>query len=133
MIHIDDLDTATSPVPLKPVRFRIEFNPVIGYNIAVGQSARRIHQSGIGADVSFFGEDCSTPKIREAATFTGRDVTPYVSTVVLIQEKGALSTFRRVYYRLRAEWSLDALRSPDAGAGVGLMIGNATPQVGSSR
>ena len=118
---------------MKPVRFRIEFNPVLGYNIPVGHSARRIHQSGAGTDAGFFTEDCATPKLREAVTFTGRDVTPYVSTVVLIQEKGALSTFRRVYYRLRAEWSLDALRSPDAGAGAGLMIGNATPQVGPSR
>lgn len=33
----------------------------------------------------------------------------------MVQEKGALSAFRAVYGRLRAEWRLDSLKSPAMG------------------
>ena len=36
--------------------------------------------------------------------------------IVLIQEKGAVSTFRAVCRRLREEWTLDALQSPVIGS-----------------
>jgi hypothetical protein len=35
--------------------------------------------------------------------------------MTMVQEKGALSAFRAVYGRLRAEWRLDSLKSPAMG------------------
>ena len=41
----------------------------------------------------------------------------YACAIVVVQEKGSLSTFRAVCRWLREEWTLDALRSPPAGPG----------------
>lgn len=84
---------------MKPVRFRVEFSPVLGYT----------HNTSLKA-----GSRTST-----------KNNTPHASTLVLFQEKGALSTFRHIYQRLRAEWRLDALSSPD-------MIGSVTPMIGGT-
>ena len=37
---------------------------------------------------------------------------PFQCSVVLVQEKGATSTFRMVYCRMREEWRLDIVGSP---------------------
>lgn len=51
----------------------------------------------------------------------------YATSVLLVQEKGALSTFKVLYNRLRRDWELDAPRSP--GIGIGLGVAGASPQL----
>ena len=106
---------------MKSVRFRIEFSPVLGYTHAqsqkatVGNDQDSESQSGQGAVTS------PTPPRR--ASVTTKQAAPYASTLILIQEKGALSTFRRVFVRLRSEWQgNDILRSPDATASTTPMV-----------
>lgn len=45
----------------------------------------------------------------------------------MVQEKGALSAFRAVYGRLRAEWRLDSLKSPAMGSGAGSRFASPMP------
>ncbi|KAA1472090.1 Pkinase-domain-containing protein [Dentipellis sp. KUC8613] len=83
----DGYDPHTGALVLKHVRFRIEF--AVPPPGTVPLSPRR---GGSGSS-------------------------PYSCTMVLAQEKGAVSTFRAVYQRLREEWRLDALHSPTVGFG----------------
>ena len=51
------------------------------------------------------------------------------SAIVLVQEKGSMSTFRRLARRLKEEWMLDSgLQSPGFGAMSG-GVGRMTPLV----
>lgn len=44
---------------------------------------------------------------------TAHAVAGYVTGLTMVQEKGALSSFKSVYNRLRREWDLDAMpRTP---------------------
>ena len=47
----------------------------------------------------------------------------YETMIAFVLEKGAVSTFKAVYHRLRGEWRLDALQSPRTA----MMGGGATP------
>ena len=40
---------------------------------------------------------------------TAHAVAGYVTSMTMVQEKGALSSFKMVYNRLRREWDLDGL------------------------
>ena len=52
------------------------------------------------------------------------------SAIVLVQEKGSMSTFRRLARRLKEEWMLDSgLQSPGFGAMSGGGVGRMTPLV----
>ena len=84
---------------MKPVRFRVEFSPVLGYT--------------------------HNPLLKAGSRASAKNSTPFAATLVLVQEKGALSTFKHIYQRLRAEWQLEALSSPD-------MSGGATPLIAAT-
>lgn len=89
----------TGSITQKPVRFRVEFSPVLGY---LQPATPRLSHIAVGSDITPAG---------------GNNIAPFASTLLLVQEKGALSTFKQIYGRLRAEWHLGALRSPDMGGG----------------
>lgn len=128
---------------MKSVRFRVEFSPILGYTNAHSQAATSSGSGGNNAPVgggsgpssSDSGSNAnpgggSRPPSMTArgASYTAKSAAPYTSTLVLVQEKGALSTFRHLYTRLRAEWSgRAALESPDLSAGA------ATPLVGTPK
>ncbi|THH17565.1 hypothetical protein EW146_g3281 [Bondarzewia mesenterica] len=91
----DGYDPATGTLVQKHVRFRIEFvlppGPQSGSNHGLLSPPRKNHfSSGVGP--------------REAGL--------YGCTMLMVQEKGSVSTFRTVYQKLREEWRLDELRSP---------------------
>jgi len=88
----DGYDPITGALVQKHVRFRIEFGlppPVQSHHSLTPLSPRRgSGGSGSGSGIA------------------------YACTVILVQEKGAMSTFRAVYQRLKEEWQFDSLQSP---------------------
>ncbi|OCF36519.1 CAMK/CAMKL/GIN4 protein kinase [Kwoniella heveanensis BCC8398] len=84
--RVDEIRGITIP---KSVRFRIEFLPH-----AVWSTTSPHHNSGAVP---------GSPNPRTGMTTT---------SMTMVQEKGALSSFRAVYGRIRAEWRLDSLKSP---------------------
>lgn len=109
MLYFDFIsmtDTATNTLAQKAVRFRVEFSPVLGY----------IHTTSPRASFDTPSFMSRSPHILSRADTdvekTG-ELVPFASTFVMIQEKGALSTFRSVYNRLTSEWKLSYLSSPD--------------------
>ncbi|KAF8576382.1 Pkinase-domain-containing protein [Ramaria rubella] len=91
---VDDMTDVNGVITQKQVRFRVEFQP---YRAAPPASP--------AADSS----------VRTFALGPQSGVV-FACTLTLVQEKGALSTFRAVYQKLRMEWRLDALQSPVAGS-----------------
>jgi hypothetical protein len=138
------IDLHTGAVILKSVRFRVEFSPVLGYTAANQSTSHTRRQSSSHVSTSTQSSSATpnlsqlpppstipmSPRASAAATRLGaKNLAPFASTLVLVQEKGALSTFKYVYQRLRSEWRLDTpLRSPDLG-GATPMVMSATPRV----
>lgn len=125
---------------MKSVRFRVEFNPILGYththsHAATGSSSSSGSATGASGSSGASSTDSgSGAKSRPASTVARRassaakSAAPYASTLVLVQEKGALSTFKHLYTGLRAEWGgRAALESPDLSAGA------VTPLVGTPK
>ncbi|KAH0835946.1 hypothetical protein J3R83DRAFT_9871 [Lanmaoa asiatica] len=121
------VDGATGAVVQKHVRFRVEFSvgstqvggfiaPTIGAGPSAGTSIG-IGAPVVGASTTSTGTSSLLMSPRHAL---GKQATAagYACAIVLVQEKGSLSTFRAVCRWLREEWTLDALRSPpDVGPG----------------
>nr|CDI54654.1 related to serine/threonine protein kinase [Melanopsichium pennsylvanicum 4] len=80
----------------KPLRFRVELNI-----LPVG-SAANSPQIGGGLGLSGVG-GLPSP----ALSSSSRGAVTYATSVMVVQEKGALSTFKLVHGRLRREWTLD--------------------------
>lgn len=107
---------------MKSVRFRLEFSPIVGYTSTAYSSTSSANGS---SDVFDAGSSTNVlPAVQKR--LSAKNATPFASTVVLVQEKGALSTFKHVHSRLRSEWrGREALRSPE-------LNGAATPMVGAT-
>ncbi|KAL5522651.1 hypothetical protein ACEPAG_8669 [Sanghuangporus baumii] len=115
-------DVSTGLVTMKSVRFRAEFSPILGYTHHTAYpsngSSNMPSESGDAAPIT------NAPPVQKR--LSTKNAIPFASTVVLVQEKGALSTFKHIHSRLRAEWrGRDALRSPE-------LNGAATPMVGTT-
>ncbi|EJC99360.1 uncharacterized protein FOMMEDRAFT_148841 [Fomitiporia mediterranea MF3/22] len=114
-------DKSTGLVTMKSVRFRAEFSPVMGHANTSG--ALQPPQPSGNANVGSELVDSNGPSGAQKRT-SAKNVTPFASTLVLVQEKGALSTFKHVHSRLQSEWrGREPLRSPE-------LNGTATPMVG---
>ncbi|KAG8216790.1 kinase-like domain-containing protein [Butyriboletus roseoflavus] len=115
-------DEVTGAVVQKHVRFRVEFSvgstgfvaPTIGAGSSAGTSIG-VGAPVVGASTTSTGMSSSLMSPRHALAKQTMAV-GYACAIVLVQEKGSLSTFRAVCRWLREEWKLDALRSPP-GAG----------------
>ncbi|KAG9313507.1 hypothetical protein JVU11DRAFT_5833 [Chiua virens] len=115
------VDGATGAVVQKHVRFRVEFS--VGSTQAGGFVAPTMTGSNMlgtqmaGGPMSPTAVSSSLMSPRHAL---GKQALAagYTCAIMLVQEKGSLSTFRAVCRWLREEWTLDALRSPPGG-GVG--------------
>jgi len=130
------VDGATGAIVQKHVRFRVEFSvgstqvggfvaPTVATGSNTGTGAATSMSAGVGtqtisASTSPTGAGMSTSLMspRHAALGKQAMAVGYACAIVLVQEKGSLSTFRAVCRWLREEWTLDALRSPP-GAGPG--------------
>ncbi|KAF8137384.1 hypothetical protein EV363DRAFT_1317834 [Boletus edulis] len=115
------VDGASGAVVQKHVRFRVEFS--VGPTQAGGfvtsttgtTSAGAVGNTSGGASPTGMSSSLMSPRhaLGKQAMAMG-----YACAIVLVQEKGSLSTFRAVCRWLREEWMLDALASP-LGAGPG--------------
>lgn len=129
------LDAVTGAVVQKHVRFRVEFSvgstQVTGFvapTIGAGSSAGAGTGTSIGIGVPVVGTSTMSAGMSSSLVsprhVLGKQTMAagYACAIVLVQEKGSLSTFRAVCRWLREEWKLDALRSPP-GAGPGAQGG----------
>lgn len=133
-----NIDSATGMVALKSVRFRAEFSPIMGYTLGAAPHASSSHSSPSTTSSSSSGSSThnqtksngSTSKAAAVPAPVSAAGPPIASTVVLVQEKGALSTFKHVHATLRKEWrgsgGSQSLREPDMNA-------MAVPVVGTPR
>ncbi|KAG2357325.1 kinase-like domain-containing protein [Suillus spraguei] len=110
----DLIDTMTGSVVQKQVRFRVEFSSSSSSSSSHGQpqsptpASPRLpmyHASGPMSPTFRYG--FGKPSLGSGFT----------CAILLVQEKGSVSSFRMVCRRLREEWALDALQSPVAGTG----------------
>ena len=135
---------------LKPVRFRVEFSPVLGYTnhsqpyrhsqLNTQTSSSPSTNQTPATTTSTHAPTATTPFSPRTGTSVSinsttasshlgaKNLAPFASTLVLVQEKGALSTFKYIYQRLRSDWRLDALRSPDL-TGATPVVPGTTPRL----
>jgi hypothetical protein len=108
--RVDDVfDAPTGTNVQKQTRFRIELYSAPG-------SAYSPHL-GEGASSRLSQQSAMSPHLNPARYSMNKYMmSGSQCAIVLIQEKGAVSTFRAVCRRLREEWTLDALQSPVIGA-----------------
>ncbi|WVR05278.1 hypothetical protein IAU60_002290 [Kwoniella sp. DSM 27419] len=93
--RVDEIRDITGIIISKPVRFRVEFLPHATWSSGHPQSQHAQAHGQAG------GNAPGSPRAGLTTT-----------SMTMIQEKGALSSFRAVYGRIRAEWRLDSLKSP---------------------
>ncbi|WVW83108.1 hypothetical protein I302_105126 [Kwoniella bestiolae CBS 10118] len=89
--RIDEIRDVSGIIIPKSVRFRIEFLPHSHWS------------SSVPTTPVIPGSPSPSPNPRGTTTTT---------SMTMVQEKGALSSFRAVYGRIRSEWRLDSLKSP---------------------
>ncbi len=107
----DDIHDGSSHVQ-KQMRFRVEVAPSSTFSQSNGTP--RLSQNPMSPQ-------SSSIMIRSRSQF--ERIQGYETVIVLILEKGSVTTFRAVHQRLKAEWRLDALQSPRT-----IMVNtNATP------
>ncbi|KAF9816598.1 hypothetical protein IEO21_03999 [Rhodonia placenta] len=107
-------DTQDGPAALhKQVRFRIEVSPTAG--------SQGYSQPGTTPRLS---QNNMSPQASSASRFKVERMNGHESVIGLVLEKGAVSTFKVIYHRLRSEWRLDTLQSP-----LVAMMGGGTPSI----
>ncbi|KAG0696588.1 kinase-like domain-containing protein [Suillus ampliporus] len=110
----DLIDTLSGSVVQKQVRFRVEFSP----SASSSSSSQGQPQSPAASPRMpvYHASGPMSPTLRygfgKPSLGSG-----FTCAIVLVQEKGSMSSFRMVCRWLREEWALDALQSPIAGAG----------------
>jgi hypothetical protein len=104
------VDLMTGAITHKRTSFRVEFVPAGGDTRQYGFSAPRNFHDGF-----------SSPSSARTSALLGRSIVKmpgYLCAIVLIQEKGSMSTFRGLARRLKEEWRLGSgLQSPLVGGG----------------
>lgn len=95
----------------KGVRFRVEFSP------CAPSSPGSFYPPSPLSPTTPSGISSRKSAKAIAGTATGG---LYECAIVLVQEKGSVTTFRTVVQRLREEWRLDALQTPGTQAGQGV-------------
>ena len=125
------VDGATGAVVQKHVRFRVEFSAsstqvggFVAPTVGTGLSPSAAMGASVGASTSPTGAPSSSMSPRHALGKQSMPAVGYTCAIVLVQEKGSLSTFRAVCRWLREEWTLDALMSPPGGgpSGQGIFL-----------
>ncbi|KAG2067837.1 Pkinase-domain-containing protein [Suillus decipiens] len=110
----DLIDTTTGSVVQKQVRFRVEFSSSSSSSSSYGQP-----QSPTPASPRLPIHHASGPMSPTFRYGFGKPSlgSGFTCAILLVQEKGSVSSFRMVCRRLREDWALDALQSPVAGTG----------------
>lgn len=108
---------------MKSVRFRIEFSPIVGY------VRHHAHTNSTSSSVVNSG-NAGAVNGGSGVRANAKHSMPIASSLVLVQEKGALSTFKYVYQRMRAEWGREnPLQSPEIGSGGVTPMAAGTPRL----
>ncbi|OAX42455.1 Pkinase-domain-containing protein [Rhizopogon vinicolor AM-OR11-026] len=109
--HMSELvDSPSASVAQKQVRFRVEFSQGQGQwspQLGAAASPRSPGHHALGP---------MSPTLRYGSSKLSLE-SEFACAIVLVQEKGSMSSFRALCRCLRKEWALDALRSPNVGAG----------------
>jgi hypothetical protein len=95
-------DQITGAIVQKQVRFRVEFGP------CTTQSHANVHSGGSDAFVVPPTPKLLTPRLMSTPMSPIPGSGGYVSMVTLVLERGAVSTFKAVYLRVRDMWVLDS-------------------------
>jgi hypothetical protein len=109
----DIIDTISGSVVQKQVRFRVEFSS------SSSSSSHGQPQSPTPASPRLPIYHASGPMSPTFRYGFGKPSlgSGFTCAILLVQEKGSVSSFRMVCRWLREEWALDALQSPVAGTG----------------
>ncbi|SJX64178.1 related to serine/threonine protein kinase [Sporisorium reilianum f. sp. reilianum] len=96
----------------KPLRFRVELNilPVgsAGNSPQVGGGlGLSLHGAPMGAGGSVMSHGLPWPALSTYSRGSSAGGVMFATSVLVVQEKGALSTFKLIHGRLRREWTLD--------------------------
>lgn len=110
----DLIDTMSGSVAQKQVRFRVEFSSTSSSSSSHEQSLSPTPASPRLPMYHVSGPMSPTFRYGFGKPSLGSGFT---CAILLVQEKGSVSSFRMVCRWLREEWALDALQSPAAGTG----------------
>ncbi|KAG2031418.1 hypothetical protein BDR03DRAFT_928036 [Suillus americanus] len=116
----DLIDTMSGSVVQKQVRFRVEFSS----SSSSSSSSHGQPQSPTPASPRLPMYHASGPMSPTFRYGFGRPSlgSGFTCAILLVQEKGSVSSFRMVCRWLREEWALDALQSPVAGTGAFMAV-----------
>lgn len=118
--RMDDITDSMGIVLQKSVRFRVEFSGIPASGV-LSAHQQRLPPSQVPVSSSRMSSHASSMLAKNSLkNLAGMG---YACALVLIQEKGAVSTFRLIYKRLREEWRLDGIHSPMLGGSSALMDG----------
>lgn len=95
-------DEITGAVIQKQVRFRVEFGP------CTTQTHAHAHSGGSDALAVPSTPKLLTPRLMSTPMSPIPNSGGYTSMVTLVLERGAVSTFKAVYLRVREMWVLDS-------------------------
>lgn len=95
-------DQITGAVVQKQVRFRVEFGP------CTTQTHINVHSGGSDAFTVPPTPKLLTPRLMSTPMSPIPSSGGYTSMVTLVLERGAVSTFKAVYLRVREMWVLDS-------------------------
>ena len=89
----------------KPLRFRVELNI-----LPVGSAANSPQMGGLGLSLhggATMNNGLPSPALSTYSRGSSAGGVTFATSVLVVQEKGALSTFKLIHARLRREWTLD--------------------------
>ncbi|TKY89580.1 hypothetical protein EX895_001365 [Sporisorium graminicola] len=96
----------------KPLRFRVELNilpvgsaansPQVGGGLGLS-----LHGAPMGGGGSVMSHGLPSPALSTYSRGSSAGGVTFATSVLVVQEKGALSTFKLIHGRLRREWTLD--------------------------
>ena len=95
-------DQITGAVVQKQVRFRVEFGP------CTTQTHANAHFGGVDTLAAPPTPKLLTPRLMSTPMSPIPSSGGYTSMVTLVLERGAVSTFKAVYLRVRETWVLDS-------------------------
>lgn len=101
--RLDEIyDQVTGAVVQKQVRFRVEFGP------CTTQTHANTHSGGGDTLAMLPTPKLLTPRLMSTPMSPIPSSGGYTSMVTLVLERGAVSTFKAVYLRVRETWVLDS-------------------------
>ncbi|KIJ15863.1 hypothetical protein PAXINDRAFT_168854 [Paxillus involutus ATCC 200175] len=111
----DVVDSNNGALIQKHVRFRVEFtlgSPQCGGLLSPPLGTDSGAGVGVGASPGAAASPMSPTLASARYALSRQGMAGYTCAIVLVQEKGSVSTFRALCRWLREEWTLDVLQSP---------------------